>query len=448
MQVARRLSGYTFVPNRADQVFQFKPYAGDLDRGLSSGSAEEPWSYQRSAGIAPVGTTQERENDMVTALQRVSRAAMFIGVSMLFFEGFVYNTIYIRTILPAIGGGSSTLTCSLVFNSLWFMAIWSYMRAHSMSAGMVPQQWHDFVACVGKDLRVVIPRTEWQVGIATHCKKCGVRPERAHHCNVCDVCVLRMDHHCPWINNCVGLGNHKVFLLLAIYACAASVCALITSFPAIGICITTLMTVEEGIVSIQGGLLRAEASAFIIFFLVAVAATVCLLALLRVHFARVTENVTSIEDHFDNMANPFDQGSVRSNLEQTFGAFGVDWFFPIAPWPLTDGVSFQKSGEEAENPWGIADEGGDKEALWRIRYHAHTSAPQLEVDEDASPMEVFKRWWNGRVAVEGHDSEADGLWDEYRRQRTSNCGCYRPPKGARRAETASKWNFFANATTA
>ncbi|XP_003727052.2 palmitoyltransferase ZDHHC7 [Strongylocentrotus purpuratus] len=118
---------------------------------------------------------------------------------------------------------------ALIFNTIVLCLTVAHFRAVLSDPGIVPLPTAaiDFSDVrTGQPMKSRIDRVSGQSW--TVCQKCeAYRPPRAHHCRICRRCVRKMDHHCPWINNCVGEFNQKYFIQFLFYVGMASLYSII-----------------------------------------------------------------------------------------------------------------------------------------------------------------------------------------------------------------------------
>lgn len=252
------------------------------------------------------------------------------------YECFVYNFVCKPQFL-----------WSCLFNSAFCLAVASYLRTAFTDPGTRSspefQAWLARQKGCGQDG----PRG-WAPGVAQVCWNCSaqgechraVRPERAHHCSSCNDCVLRMDHHCPWVGNCIGWRNHKYFMVLLFWSSVS--------------CLLFLSTMRNPgvLVALDFHTKKVPHKALILTAVMIALAFLFFTAGMFMHCLTLAfSNQTTLEQFFEG-DNPYSHNP-WNNLEQLIGPLNYTILLPVKPVRTLDGCTFPSRWDAG--PWRECD---------------------------------------------------------------------------------------------
>ncbi|KAF5297446.1 hypothetical protein FQR65_LT01377 [Abscondita terminalis] len=210
----------------------------------------------------------------------------------------------------------------VIFQTCAFLAFTSHLRTMFTDPGAVPK---------GNATKEMIKQMGFREGqVIFKCPKCcSIKPDRAHHCSVCQRCIRKMDHHCPWVNNCVGENNQKYFVLFTFYIATISLHSLYLAIDQFSTCIRNEWK--------DCSMYSPPATVVLLLFLIfeALLFAIFTAIMLGTQVQAIWNDETGIEQLKKEEARWVKKSRWKS-IQAVFGRFSVGWFSPFAgPTPKT-----------------------------------------------------------------------------------------------------------------
>ncbi|SBT76109.1 palmitoyltransferase DHHC10, putative [Plasmodium ovale] len=213
----------------------------------------------------------------------------------------------------------------ITFHILLFLLIWSFYKTYKVNPGIVPDthEWR-----LEPDVNRIKEREKTgELRYCVHEKK--YKPDRAHYCRSIKRNVLKMDHYCPWVANCVGFYNYKFFLLSLFYA---NLC-----------CFYVEINCHSSFPNFYSNPNVLFNEVFYLFLEIVLAAVILLIIFpfFLFHLYLTSQNYTTLEFCIRerNKRNMYDLG-VEENFKQVMGENILFWLLPVGK-PKGDGLFYR-----------------------------------------------------------------------------------------------------------
>lgn len=212
-----------------------------------------------------------------------------------------------------------------IFAYLWLLTMGFFLRLSMLDPGAfpknihLPQTPHQHKVSIPDEYENIIklPWVDRTKGVTVkYCPTCKIwRPPRVSHCALCDICVINHDHHCVFLNNCVGKRNYRYFLWFLLLAVITTVYMAVVLFVHV---FWYLIADDDHLKSFAASISRYPVAFLLVIY--GILAMGYPLLLLVFHLFLTAQNLTTREylnyvrgDHDPDFINVFNTRSVLCN---------------------------------------------------------------------------------------------------------------------------------------